>query len=179
MQHGRQPRLCGLSTYCLWGVYTPVVDAENPQAAQVCIAGTYCGEGSETPDGKGKCREGYYCPPNVSEMIEAPPGSYAEGTGNVRPEFCRPGTFQARPRSPTCDPCLRGHECPDQGMTEPNKCGKGTFSKKAGETQCTACPQGTFSDELGLTAEESCAPCEAKYLCRKSGLTTMYDAELC
>jgi hypothetical protein len=29
MQRGRQPRLCGLSTYCLWGVYTPEVDAEN------------------------------------------------------------------------------------------------------------------------------------------------------
>jgi len=93
MQEDRHPRLCRESTYCLWGVYTPIVDAANPQAAQVCIAGTYCGEGSETPNGKGKCWEGYYCPPNSSQMLGAPPGSYAEGTGNVAPELCRRGTY--------------------------------------------------------------------------------------
>jgi hypothetical protein len=140
MQPTRHPRLCRQSTYCLWGVYTPDVDASNPQAAQVCIAGTYCGEGSETPNGKGKCREGYYCPPNSSEMIEAPAGTFAEGTGNTAPERCRPGSFQDRPRSATCNPCTKGHECPDEAMTVPLLCGKGTFSAKTGETVCTPCP---------------------------------------
>lgn len=179
MQAERHPRLCRESTYCLWGVLTPDVDASNPQAAQVCIAGTFCGEGSETPNGKGKCWEGFYCPPNSSQMLGAPPGSYAEGTGNVAPELCRRGTYQDQPRSARCKPCTKGRECPEQGMTQPAVCGKGTFSKKTGATQCTACPQGTYSDKLGLTAEESCEPCDAKYLCKRSGLTSMYEAEKC
>jgi len=179
MQEDRHPRLCRESTYCLWGVYTPDVDPENPQAAQVCIAGTFCGEGSETPNGKGKCWEGYYCPPNSAVMLAAPPGTYAEGTGNVAPELCRRGTYQDEPRAAACKPCPKGHECPEQGMTQPAVCGKGTFSKKPGATQCAACPQGTYSDRLGLTAEESCEACEAGYLCKRSGLTSMYEAEPC
>ena len=67
-------------------------------------------------------------------MLGAPPGSYAEGTGNVAPELCRRGTFQDLPRSAACKLCPKGHECPDQGMTLPQLCGQGTFSKKAGAT---------------------------------------------
>jgi hypothetical protein len=179
IQQARHPRLCAESTYCLWGVYTPDVDAANPQAAQVCIAGTFCGEGSETPNGKGKCWEGYYCPPNSSEMLAAKPGWYAEGTGNVAPEPCRRGSYQDKARAATCEPCPRGHECPEQRLITPQRCRKGTFSKKEGATQCTACPQGTYSDERELVAEEECTACEAGYLCRRSGLTSMWETELC
>ena len=33
MQEAHHPRLCQAKTYCLWGVYDPVVDPTNPQAA--------------------------------------------------------------------------------------------------------------------------------------------------
>jgi hypothetical protein len=62
---------------------TPFVDLNNPQSAQRCIAGTFCEAGSDSPEGKGKCLEGYYCPPNTFSMIPTDPGFFAEGTGNV------------------------------------------------------------------------------------------------
>ena len=33
MQLSYHPIYCFAMTYCLWGVYTPVVDSTNPQAA--------------------------------------------------------------------------------------------------------------------------------------------------
>ena len=65
----------------------------NEQAAQACIAGTFCGAGSASPEGKGKCKEGFYCPPGSLVMIPTEPGFFAEGSGNVAAEKCRPGTW--------------------------------------------------------------------------------------
>ena len=96
MQHEHRPRLCQATTYCLWGVFTDIVDPNNVQAAQQCSGGNFCVAGSATPEGKGKCREGFYCPPDTPEMKAAPPGTYSEGAGNSAPEDCRPGTFQRR-----------------------------------------------------------------------------------
>jgi hypothetical protein len=85
MQRAHRPVLCQAKTYCLWGVYTNIVNSSNAQAAQVCIAGTFCGEGSATPNGKGVCRAGYYCPPNSSEMMDCPIGHYTPETGFTAP----------------------------------------------------------------------------------------------
>ena len=73
---------------------TPEVDEKNPRAAQSCITGTFCGEGSDSPEGKGKCLPGYYCPPNVAEAIAAPVGHHAPGTGSSEEKPCPGGTFQ-------------------------------------------------------------------------------------
>ena len=77
MQLEYKPQLCFANSYCLQGVYTPIVDPENPRAAQSCVAGTQCNEGSDSPEGKGSCSLGYYCPPNTSEAKMAEPGSFA------------------------------------------------------------------------------------------------------
>ena len=107
-----KPNLCYASSYCLAGVYTPFTDAQNPQASQECIAGTFCAEGSDSPEGKGKCKEGYYCPANTFQMIQTGPGYFAQGTGNVAPEKCRPGTYQDKKGAATCNPCPLGNYCP-------------------------------------------------------------------
>ncbi len=86
--------MCYPQTYCLAGAYTPIVNPMNPQAAQECIAGTFCEAGSASPEGKGKCQKGFYCPANAQEMKPTDPGHFAEGTGNVEQEECRPGTYQ-------------------------------------------------------------------------------------
>ena len=125
---------------------TPFVDQNNRQAAQTCIAGTFCSEGSESAEGKGKCFAGYYCPPNTFSMIQTKPGSFAEGTGNVAPEKCRPGTYQDEFRQSSCKDCPLGNYCPEQEMTDPIPCKPGTFSRVIGETSCSNCPLGTYSD---------------------------------
>jgi len=93
-----KPNFCYQSSYCLAGVYTPFVNQTNQQAAQSCIAGTFCAEGSASPEGNGKCKEGFYCPAGSIDMIPTEPGYFAQGTGNVMPEKCRPGTFQDKPQ---------------------------------------------------------------------------------
>jgi len=122
MQPERHPRLCRQGNYCLWGVYTAEVDGDNPQAAQVCRGGRYCAEGSATPDGKGKCRPGHYCPASTAEMLEAPPGSHAEGTGNSVPEPCGKGFYQEEAGKFQCDRCKKGHECPEEGLVYAKRC---------------------------------------------------------
>jgi len=59
----------------------------------MCIAGTFCGEGSDTPEGKGKCSPGYYCPPNSPEAIPSPAGFFCPGGGNIFPLPCNTGTY--------------------------------------------------------------------------------------
>lgn len=53
------PILCDAGTYCLSGVYTPTIDADNPQAAQSCIEGSYCPAGTNSASGV-PCPEGNY-----------------------------------------------------------------------------------------------------------------------
>ena len=76
---------CLPGTYCLSGVYTPIVDAKNPQAAQNCIEGSYCPLGTASPSGI-SCPEGYYCPKNAVAPIPTDPGYFAAGSGNVQQE---------------------------------------------------------------------------------------------
>lgn len=97
MQPENKPLICYRNTYCLPGVYTPIVDPDNTQAAQACIAGSTCEAGSDSPSGKGKCPEGFYCPPGTIEAIPCPPGYFCAGTGNVVPAPCEPGKFQDLP----------------------------------------------------------------------------------
>lgn len=174
-----KPNLCYEGTYCLDGAFTPIIDQENEQAAQACIAGTFCSEGSDSPDGKGKCKEGFYCPEGSNEMIPAQPGSSALGTGNTSPSLCAPGSFQDEVAQPSCKACPRGYFCPEQAMIEPIICNIGTFSKAESSTQCTNCPLGTYSDLQGVRTEEDCKVCESRFRCTQTGLTKMQMAVEC
>jgi hypothetical protein len=67
-------------------------------------------------------------------MIPTEPGYFAQGTGNVAPEKCRPGTYQSMPQQADCIECPVGFFCPEQMMTEPQICGAGEFSMIEGST---------------------------------------------
>ena len=174
-----KPNYCPASAYCLAGVYTPFVDADNEQAAQACIAGTFCGAGSASPEGKGKCKEGFFCPPGSLVMIPTEPGFFAEGSGNVAAEKCRPGTWQDLRQQARCKPCGLGMYCDRQQMVQEIKCPEGAYSKLEGQTQCANCPLGTFSDEVGVREEDECRPCEPRSRCTVTGMRRMQEAERC
>ena len=129
-----KPNFCYEATYCLKGAFTPFIDGGNAQAAQACIAGTFCGAGSASPDGKGKCQEGYYCPEGSNEMTPADIGHSALGTGNTQQTPCSPGSFQRLTAQATCTPCPRGYYCDASRMVEPKICGIGTYAKELSST---------------------------------------------
>ena len=72
------PIFCKAGTYCLAGVYTPIVNSSNPQAAQNCIEGSYCPEGTNSPEGI-PWPPGYYWPRNAALPVPTDQGYFAEG----------------------------------------------------------------------------------------------------
>lgn len=90
-------------------MYTPIVDEDNPQAAQKCIEGSYCPEGTSSAAGL-SCPPGNYCPSNSIEPIPTDVGYFASGYGNVRQEPCPQGTYSNVTEASECLVCPAGYE---------------------------------------------------------------------
>jgi len=64
-------------------------------------------------------------------------------------------------------------------MTAPKICLEGEYATNPGSTQCSKCPLGTYSDQIGVAREEQCFQCDTRFMCAKTGLTTMRDSQAC
>lgn len=168
-----KPKLCRAGTYCLRGTRTGDVIAGDAGAAQICMEGIYCDEGSDGPEGQGYCQEGYYCPLN-SKPIPAKAGYFANGKGNVREEPCPPGTFTNKTAAATCDVCPAGYYCPNEAMVKPIICPPGTYKEEDRNTiYCKLCPEGTWSSYEGLVSVIQCTICIEGVVCDKEGITNV------
>jgi hypothetical protein len=173
------PIYCLSGTYCLSGVYTPVVDSDNPQAAQNCIEGSYCPEGTDSPRGI-PCPPGNYCPKNADLPIPTDKGYFASGYGNVQQEPCPPGTFSNETEVSECTVCPAGYECTSEATIEPSLCQAGTYKEEnTNLIYCQLCPQGTWSDQTGLTSQSQCTDWEPKIVCILEGMTSLDQAIDC
>ncbi len=165
-----RPHLCSAGTYCLPGTRTNEVIAGDAGAAQACMEGFYCKEGS---DGQDYCPEGYYCPLG-SDPIAADPGYFASGKGNVNEEACAPGTYSSGYASASCTVCPAGYYCPSEATVTPIICAEGTYKEKdANIIQCELCPEGTWSNQTGLTSVSDCITCDAGIVCDQEGTTNV------
>jgi len=173
------PIYCNPGTYCLTGVYNPVIDLSNPQAAQNCIEGSYCPEGTASPSGI-SCPPGYYWPKNSQTPIPTDPGYFASNFGNVRQEPWPPGTFSNQSAVSSCTICPAGYEWILEATVVPSLCKIGTY-KPLNENliYCGLCPQGTWSNQTGLVSVSECTLCEPRIACILEGMTSLTQAIDC
>ncbi|KAF1783536.1 Immunoglobulin E-set [Phytophthora cactorum] len=127
------------------------LQANNFSAPQKCYPGFFCPRGSSTPEGKGPCPTGHYCPNDVDAIV-CPSGQYCPGVGNLRPRDCYPGTYNPFPKQSNCSLCLTGHVCPQPKMLKP-----------------VLCPAGFVCISTGLAAPVLLCP--AGYICREGTRT--------
>ena len=124
--------------------------------ANVCPAGFYCPEGTDSPE---PCAQGTFSPTaglhNKSQCLQCRAGSYCEDvsltdvSGN-----CREGYY-----------CPRGSSRPDAVI-----CSKGSYCLE-GSAFPIPCPVSTFSNKSGLRSMYECTSCTAGMYCAQSGLT--------
>jgi hypothetical protein len=104
-----------LSFDCWWcaGVYCP-----DPAKEVGCPAGSYCSEGSTTPEA---CPAGSYCMANSSAPVRCPAGTVnplqQQSSFSAGCTWCVNGSFSEHSGSPACQSCAPDAYCP-RGSTE-------------------------------------------------------------
>ncbi|RHY28711.1 hypothetical protein DYB32_005759 [Aphanomyces invadans] len=150
-----KPFVCPLGTYCRSGAATPVTQLKNFSSPQPCFAGFFCPRGSATPEGKGPCPTGYYCP-STTDAIACPPGTYCPGVGNVKSTDCYPGSYQPASTQSTCELCPVGYICPGYKRTAPALCPAGFVCSSWGlSVPVVTCPSGFYCNEGTWTVDPS------------------------
>ena len=150
-----QPFPCPLGHFCRPGVATDIAVPKNFSTPQRCYGGFFCPRGSETPEGKGPCPAGYYCP-SQTLAIQCPIGQYCPGVGNVKPLECYPGTYNPIKEQSNCTICPTGHICPGWGRTVPEICPAGFVCVALGlSAPVLLCPEGYYCPEGTLTLDPS------------------------
>lgn len=166
-----RPFSCPVGTYCGRGTVTPTPQPLNYSSPQQCFDGFFCPRGSSTPEGKGPCPTGYYCPSQVSAVV-CPTGHYCPGVSNLKPLECYPGTHNPYLGQSNCTLCETGHICPGWGREYPELCPAGFVCVSLGLGSPTMiCPPGYFCEEGTLTTDPSDPvkkgprPCPAGVFC--------------
>ena len=206
---------------CHIGCWVPDV---SPPTCDVCPVGSWCDGKTKQPCGAGKygystavgyesdckiCPAGSYCQGGASK-IPCPAGTF----GNVPraisqlagcPGTCPVGNHGVAPGQTTlnaaCEPCPKGHYCPDyetiipcpsgrwgnvSNATQLSACGfqcpLGRFGSVPGQsTMLTACPgkceSGTFGNSnmagsLRTTQENACVQCTMGHYCLGGSIAT-------
>jgi len=152
-RYAERPHPCPLGFYCRAGaaVNTTAGMDRNFTGPQRCFDGFFCPRGSSTPEGRGPCPTGHFCP-SPTEAFICPPGHYCPEVGNVRPLECYPGTYNPSHMRSNCTLCPPGHVCPRWGMLEPEICPAGFVCVESGLPEpVIMCPPG-FYCEAGTLA---------------------------
>ena len=137
------PIFCKAGTYCLAGVYTPIVNSSNPQAAQNCIEGSYCPEGTNSPEGI-PWPPGYYWPCNAVLPVPTDRGYFEEGEGNVQQEPWSPETYSNQTAVSSCLVWPEGYQWTSEATTTPQLWPAGSHKNEgANLIFCQLCPQET------------------------------------
>jgi hypothetical protein len=155
--YAERPHPCPLGYYCRAGVAVNMTQgtARNFSAPQRCYDGFFCPRGSSTPEGRGPCPTGHYCPTPTDAYI-CPVGHYCPEVGNTRPLECYPGTYNPLLKQSNCTLCPPGHICPSWGMTEPEICPAGFVCIESGLPEpVVMCPPGFYCEAGTLTLDIS------------------------
>merc|ERR1711937_514370 len=81
----RAPLPCPTGFYCLSGIkdftaITGTLISDMYVASTVpalCLEGTYCLQGTNSPAGTGKCMRGFRCPQGIDKPVSASPGKFS------------------------------------------------------------------------------------------------------
>lgn len=158
-------------TKCPVGTMRPYTEGKTRADCKPCQGGHYCdAPGLSGP--KGKCLQGYYCPPEA-EIKEPTPSGYKcpKGyhclNGTVHPSSCLPGTYQPSETEYTCLPCPAGRYC-QANTSIPQTCPAHQYCEQ-GTIVPTFCPNGTFtlSSVSGLSNSSQCTPCINGSYCQR------------
>ncbi|KAL3667963.1 hypothetical protein V7S43_006840 [Phytophthora oleae] len=150
-----RPYSCPIGTFCRRGAAVQQVQAANYSTPQKCYLGFFCPRGSSTPEGKGPCPTGHYCPNDVDAIV-CPAGQYCPGVGNLRPRDCDPGTFNPSLKQSNCTLCPTGYICPQPKMLSPVLCPPGFVCISTGlAAPVLLCPAGYICGEGTRTLDAS------------------------
>jgi hypothetical protein len=139
-----RPLPCPVGYFCGEGVSSETPQSKNFSTPQKCFRGHFCSAGSRTPEGKGPCPTGWYCPTDT-EAIPCPIGHHCPGVGNYEAKKCYPGTYAAVRMQGNCTLCPPGHICPHWQMAEPRICPAGFICASRGTPLPTIeCPAGHY-----------------------------------
>lgn len=165
------PFACPIGHYCRAGAVAQTPVPKNFSTPQRCFDGFFCPRGSISPEGRGPCPNGYFCP-TLLDAIICPEGHYCPGVGNRAPVECYPGTYNPFPGKANCTVCPTGHICPGWGLLLPEPCPAGFVCMALGLSfPVVLCPQGYYCQEGTLTLDPSDPtelkplPCEAGTFC--------------
>ena len=172
-------KFCKAGIYCLAGVYTPIVNSSNPQAAQNCIEGWYCPDGTNSLEGI-PWPPGYYWSRNAALPVPTDPGYFAE-----KREMCSKNNdlqelilTKQQSQVALCD--LQDNHWTFEATTTPQLCPAGSYKNEdANLNFCQLCPQGTWSNMTGLTNVSQCIDCIPGIACIIEGMTSISKAIDC
>ncbi|CAG9332327.1 unnamed protein product [Blepharisma stoltei] len=169
------PIKCDKQSYCLYGVYSHVIDTTDLYKAQPCADGYTCDIGSKNKYGILMCQSGYFCidtsgtitDPDLLKLdlsncygafCPCPKGYFCPSTTERKPTMCNLGYYQDKIAQASCDPCPAGYYCPQSTSSPPSAtvlCPKG-YKCPALSSKYIACVVGTYQDQAG---ESDCALC--------------------
>jgi hypothetical protein len=139
-----RPHPCPLGMYCRPGAAANVSLPRNFSTPQPCFEGFFCPRGSYSPEGRGACPTGFYCP-STTDAIPCPPGHYCPEVGNIKPLPCYPGTYNPLRQQGNCTLSPPGHTCPRWGMLQPVICRAGYVCNDYGlSSEVVLCPPGFY-----------------------------------
>jgi hypothetical protein len=162
----RAPVPCPTGYYCLSGIkdFTAITGTVIPDmyiastVPALCLEGTYCLKGTNSPTGTGKCMRGFRCPAGIDTPISAGPGKFTLEAAGRREQMCFAGRYTRQPGRWFCSLCPKGFICNLESGTSPELnlayrndttvCYKGFACDKKGQAAApTKCPNGHFCPE--------------------------------
>lgn len=143
---------------------------------EICPAGGYCPEGSDTIT---LCSPGYRGFRTGQSSIVAcetcDRGTYCSNAGTVDGRLCPAGYFCPEGTATfAAYPCPAGTFSESQGLFSAGQCRNCTAGNYClGPSSPLSCPGGTYNPFPGGSSMSSCLPCEAGFACPASGMSSL------
>jgi hypothetical protein len=169
-----------VTSTCMAGYTCPGGDVNPADPAQICLAGTYCPQGSYTakqcPAGRfsdrdgvsscSKCPASFFCALGEDEPQRCTEGSACPlGTSDVNLLACQNGAFQPFPAQGVCLTCPLGYYCDSGTITDPTICPANKVCTEGTSSIIPSCPSGTYSTHTNLQSRTQCTFCPAGKYC--------------
>ena len=148
------------------------------QCVSECPAGSWCPQGSSSPEpcavgtfgpysrltSSSECRQcalGSFCPSGSAYEPPCPVGKYCANSSITEP--CPPGRYGNETGLTTLNcsgPCAKGFLCTENSVNAyQQSCPAGTYNDAEGKSECRLCVAGYYSIQ-NLNGTKSCLPCD-------------------